>query len=163
MIYDTSSTAYKTYLTVPPTRLNFTCQICLDDKELREKMPESSLGCGCGGNICVQCFYTDFQARQKPIWIDEHGGAMSLWDDPLELQMHLEDVFEETHDPEAASYDDEFEVFLLENFHVGKRCPFCNQTCVWWLDQTPRILPATGRLTMWSPVAVQPLPIPQGE
>ena len=137
----------------------FTCKVCYDDKELRQKMPEKSLGCGCGNDICVQCFCTDFQTRQKPIWLNEHG--MSQWDDYLELQMHLEDMFVETHDPESETYDAEFEAYLQKNMHVGKRCPFCNQTCIWKIDETPRVLPATGRLTMWSPVAVQPLPMPQ--
>ena len=159
MIYDTNSAAYKTYLAVPATRLNFTCMVCFEDKDLPHKMPESSLGCGCGNDICVQCFYTDFQARQVPILINEFG--MSQWDDEVELNMYLEGEFQETNDPESDSYDAEFETYLLEHFHVGKRCPFCNQTCIWRLDQTPRVLPETGRLTMWSPVGVQRLPMPQ--
>ena len=143
----------------PTTTSTFTCQICFEAKGIRNKMPESSLGCGCGNDICVECFCTDFQARQKPIWINEHG--MSQWNDPVELQVVLENEFLLTHSPEDENYDEAFGEHLLAHFHVGKRCAFCNQMGIWKLNQTPRVLPETGRLTMWPPIGLQPLPTPE--
>ena len=139
----------------------FTCEICFEEKHDRLKMPDSSLGCGCGGKICVPCFLQDFETRRVPIWLNEHG--MSQWPDPITLQMHLVGEFESQYetDPLLEAQDHpEFEKFLLANFHVGKRCAFCNQTAVWKLNQTPQVVESTGRLTFFSPIYVQPRPLP---
>ena len=123
-------------------------------------MPDSSLGCGCDGKICVPCFLHDFETRKVPIWLNEHG--MSQWADPITLQMHLVEEFEAQYETDNAMEHPEFEKFLLANFHIGKRCPFCNQTAVWKLDTQPQILESTGRLTFFAPFYVQrrPMPLP---
>ena len=139
----------------------FSCQICYCSLDLKQKMPESSLGCGCGKDICVPCFMKDFESRRVPIWLNEHG--MSKWDDDLQLQNHLVDSFQvenELETFEEAFDHPKFEEYLLANFHLGKKCPFCGQMCVWQLDQTPRVLPSTGRLTFYAPCYIQPLPMP---
>ena len=141
----------------------FTCEICFEEKQDRLKMADSSLGCGCDGKICVPCFLHDFETRKVPIWLNEHG--MSQWADPITLQMHLVEEFATKYEistMEAAMEHPEFEKFLLANFHIGKRCPFCNQTAVWKLDTQPQILESTGRLTFFAPFYVQrrPMPLP---
>ena len=86
---------------------------------------------------------------------------MSQWNSHVDLQIVLEDQFQETHSPEDENYDEALGEHLLAHFHVGKRCPFCNQMAIWKLNQTPRVLPETGRLTMWAPIGLQPLPTPE--
>ena len=141
----------------------FTCEICFEEKQDSLKMAESSVGCGCGGKICVPCFLRDFDTRRVPIWLNEHG--MSQWTDPFTLQMHLVEEFAtkyEIETPDAVLEHPEFEKFLLANFHIGKRCPFCNQTAVWKLNETPQVMESTGRLTFFAPIYVQrrPMPLP---
>jgi hypothetical protein len=138
--------------------MSFACKICYDDKPNFRRMPQSSLGCGCANEICVECFLKDWDSRRVAIWLDEHG--MSQWDNPLELQNVLEEMFETENDTDDAFAHPKFEEFLLANMHVGKKCPFCCQTCVWKLNQVPQILQTTGRLTFYEPCFVQPLPMP---
>ena len=139
----------------------FTCQICCGEKEARLEMPESSLGCNCGKKICVQCFLHDFEVRKVAIWMNEHG--MSQWEDETTLTMFLATEFQrenELETPEEVFVHPAFVEFFEANYHVGKRCPFCNKTCVWKVNKVPQVLPSTGRLTFFSPCYVQPLPMP---
>ena len=149
--------------TIPTTTdRSFICLICWEEKHNRLKMPESSLGCNCGKDICVQCFLTDFDNRKVPLWLNEHG--MSLWEDPIALSAYL--VVEFNIENELETVDEayahpKFEEYLLANFHIGKKCPFCCQTVVWKLDKVPQII--EGRLTFHAPFCVQPLPLPASE
>ena len=139
----------------------FTCQICCGEKDNRYEMPESSLGCNCGKKICVQCFLHDFEVRKVAIWMNEHG--MSQWEDETTLTMFLATEFQrenELETPEEVFVHPKFQEFFEANYHVGKRCPFCNKTCVWNVNKVPQVLPSTGRLTFFSPCYVQPLPMP---
>ena len=132
----------------------FECQICFDNKELREKMPESSLECGCGNNICVPCFVTDFQARHTFLYIGV--GAISQWEDHTQLTRFLADVFEKEHEGDEKTDEEcktSFETYLLDHMYIGKKCPFCNQTGIWKQNRTPRVI--EGRLKLYSPWGVR--------
>ena len=84
--------------------------------------------------------------------------------EPLELDRILIEEFKYYH-PELQDNTNEevydhpaYQEFLLDNYHIGKRCPFCNQTCVWTLDNVPELI--DGQLTFYPPCCVQPAPAP---
>ena len=139
MIYDTASNFWKSRVHAE----TFQCQICSDTKVVSQKMKRSSLGCGCNGVICVQCFYRDFQTRGKSKAYYVTEGNVSKWDDPHELTDHIITV----HEEENIEYD--IETYLKEHMYFGKRCPFCNLTCLWNLEKQPQVI--RGRLTFFSP------------
>ena len=102
-------------------------------------MPQSSLGCECGKDLCIECFLKDFDNRKVALWCNEDG--MSLWDNHAALNEHLVNKFKIDNDLETTEevYEHpKFEEYLLANFYVGKKCPFCNQMCVWKLNQCPK-------------------------
>ena len=153
MLYSTDSKAFKNFL-----KTSFTCTICSNELELRRKMPQSSLGCGCSGEICVSCFCQDLQARVKPYWVNEHGG--SEWETFDELQDHLWELFMESEETQALSEEDSqndelvnalFETYLDNHLFPGKKCPFCACVCLWNRHELPQISPTTGKLTFRRP------------
>ena len=138
----------------------YKCCCCLEDLT-GNKMPRSSLGCDCSIEVCCPCFLRDFHVRKKAYWVNEQG--VSKWDDPLELNMFLQNQFDEMcNDPMSseemvteANYDEKFEAFLIENFYVGKPCAQCCTTVLWKLTEVPAVSPTTGRMTMYAPKRVQ--------
>ena len=127
---------------------SYTCCCCLEDLTTN-KMPDSSLGCGCSIEVCCQCFLKDYHIRKKPYLVNEHG--VSKWEDPLELEIFLRIKFEETEEFTQANYEEKFTAFLTENFYVGKPCAVCCTTVLWKLTEIPRVSPTTGRMTMYAP------------
>lgn len=163
MIYSTESDAFKSFL-----KTLFTCAICTNKLELKRKMPESSLGCGCAGEICLSCFCLDLQARVKPYWVNEHGA--SQWENEGELLEHLWILWTNTEEAQALSEEDSqnddivnalFETYLDNHYFSGKKCPFCACACLWNRNELPQISPTTGKLTFRQPRHAVRLPAQQ--
>jgi hypothetical protein len=133
----------------------FECGICLEDCPLRHKMPACSLGCSpCAGEICTYCFCEDLKHRGAAYYVS--GGGVSKWDDLHELTDHLldmygQDVGDNIHEIPEEEKTEAFMVYLKNHMFKGKLCPFCRSTCLWHIDETPRISPTTGKLTFHAP------------
>ena len=127
---------------------SFKCCVCLEDLELN-RMPPSSLGCGCAVEICVPCFLRDFDERKRPYLVNEHG--VSRWDDPLELEQFLRSQFEETQDYDQTNFEEKWDAYIIDFFYVGKPCAVCNTTVLWKLTEVPAVNPNTGRMTLYAP------------
>jgi hypothetical protein len=135
--------------------------ICDEEKHIKRKMPQSSLGCHCAGVICVGCFLKDFENRSCDMFVtvnddDENfGHDVSKWEDGDELAEHVLGMFEDNvgrpEDSPAA-----FNTYVADRIKTGKPCPFCCKTCIWRKDKLPHVSATTGKLTFRAPDHVLP-------
>jgi hypothetical protein len=65
--------------------------------------------------------------------------------------MYGQDVGDNIHEIPEEEKTEAFMVYLKNHMFKGKPCPFCRSTCLWHIDETPRISPTTGKLTFCAP------------
>ena len=138
--------------------------ICDEEKPIKHKMPQGSLGCYCTGVICVGCFLTDFDHRACHIFVtdNETGGFdCSKWEDHAALADHVLFMFERDVGPPEDSLA-AFDTYVFDRIKTGKPCPFCAKTCIWRQDKLPHISATTGKLTFHKPDHVLRTSYPTG-
>ena len=108
----------------------FKCDVCWDVQAVKNLVPQSTMGCNCGGLMCNACWLRDFDSRAKLYMVGD--GGMSCWgqeEDELDLTLSTR--------PRCKKY-------------VGRKCPFCNVTVAWKWENKPSVQ-ATGRMLVNSP------------
>ena len=108
----------------------FKCDVCWDAQAVKNLVPQSTMGCNCGGLMCNACWLRDFDSRAKLYMLGD--GGISCWgqeEDELDITLSTR--------PRCKKY-------------VGRKCPFCNVTVAWKWENKPSVQ-ATGRMLVNSP------------